>query len=121
MKGPRGDFSAIDTALWSRTEPGFYLQLRSLIERARNDEQVEMLAVREAWLRLLNNTVVDLFDTEFVGAGQIERQKPQRVAKAFQQLKRNMYGPKIRQALGLPVADAGKPKTGKKSAQAALI
>jgi CRISPR system Cascade subunit CasA len=115
----RGDFSVIDASFWSRTESDFYRQLKGLIETARDDRDFDALPVREAWHRLLIKTATDLFDNEFVGAGAIERQNPHRVAKAFQQLRRNLRGPKMRQALGLPPLDPLKSKSDSKAAQRA--
>jgi len=115
----RGDFSAIDASFWSRTEPDFYRQLKSLIETNRDNRGFDALPVREAWHRLLIKTTIDMFDNEFVGAGAIERQNPHRVAKAFQQLRRNLEGPKMRQALGLPPLDPPKSRSNSKAAQRA--
>lgn len=115
----RGDLSAIDASFWSRTEPDFYRQLKYLIEAVRDDREVDALPVREAWHRLLIKAATDLFDKEFVGAGAIERQNPHRAAKAFQQLGRNLRGPKMRLALGLPQLEANKPKRNGKAAASA--
>ncbi len=113
----RGDFSAIDASFWSRTEAGFYRQLKGLIETAREARDFDPLPVREAWHRLLIKTATDLFDNEIVGAGAIERQNPNRVAKAFHRLGRTLRGPKMRQALGLPPLDPPNSKTNGKAAQ----
>lgn len=115
----RGDLSAIDASFWNRTEPDFYRQLKYLIETVRDDREVDALLVREAWHRLLIKAAIDLFDNEFVGSGAIERQNPHRAAKAFQQLGRNLRGPKMRQALGLPQLEANKPKRNGKAATSA--
>lgn len=106
----RGDFGAVDTSFWSQTEPAFYQQLKSLIDSVRDDIDVDSVEVSERWHGVLIKTALRLFDEEFVGAGPAERQNPHRVAKAFKDLGRNLRGPKIRQALGLPVLQAGKSK-----------
>lgn len=115
----RGDFSAVDTSFWGRTESEFYRQLKSLIETVRDNRELHAVLVRETWQRLLIKAATDLFDEEFVGSGQVERQNPHRIAKAFQQLRRNLYGPKMRQTLGLPQLEASKPKEKIKAAKAA--
>jgi len=115
----RGDFSVIDASFWSRTEPDFYRQLKGLIETARDDRDFDALPVREAWHRLLIKTATDLFDNEFVGGGAIERQNPHRAAKAFQQLGRNLRGPKMRQTLGLSPLDPPESKSNSKAARRA--
>jgi len=114
----RGDFSSIDATFWSDTESDFYGKLRGLIDLARQDLEGDMLQVREAWHQMLIKSVTTLFDRVFVGAGQIERQRPERAAKAFRQLGKNMNGPKMRQdlALSLPATDKSKSiKKGRES------
>jgi CRISPR system Cascade subunit CasA len=115
----RGDFSAIDASFWGRTEPEFYRQLRSLIETVRDNRELHAVPIRDVWQRLLIKAATELFDEEFVGAGQVERQNPHRIAKAFQQLRRNLYGPKMRQTLGLPPLDGSKPRENIKATKAA--
>jgi CRISPR system Cascade subunit CasA len=97
-------FSKKNTAqFWSCTEQQFYIQLRRSIESTRDGSELEdSLRVRENWLGHVSRAALKLFDEDVVGTGQIERQNPKRAAAAFQQLKRNLYGSKMRQALGLP-------------------
>lgn len=109
----RGDFSAIDASFWGQTEGAFYRQLKELIEVLSTDEQAEVnqLPARQAWHALLVRIALNQFDGQFAGSGQIERQKPARVAAAFRQLKKNLYGPKLRTALRLPETEKSKPET----------
>lgn len=100
----RGDLSVLDASFWSATEADFYRQLRGLIEVARADGDIDHQAGTQAWLLRLRRVALDLFDTQFVGAGAIERQNPRRAAEAYRQLGRNLAGKKIRAALGLPAA-----------------
>ena len=112
----RGDFSAIDASFWGATEAVFYRQLKDLIEAVREDgsDESDPLPVREAWHQHLVQACLHLFDGEFVGAGAVERQNPRRLAAAYQQLKRKLDGPKIRQALALPAREPAKaPKKAK--------
>ncbi|MGH8729206.1 MAG: type I-E CRISPR-associated protein Cse1/CasA [Burkholderiales bacterium] len=118
-RGARGDFSAIDASFWSRTEPMFYQHLQRLIETVRNGRNFDALPPREAWHRALATAAITLFDEEFVGTGPVERQNPQRIAKAFQQMRRNLWGPKIRLAFGMPVSETAKTKGRTKSARGA--
>ena len=60
-----------------------------------------------------------MFDGEFVGAGAVERLNPRRVATAYRALVRNLDGPKMRQALALPVHEP--PKVGKKAKSARAV
>ena len=117
----RGDFSAIDASFWNATEAMFYRQLKTLIELAREDkaDETNPLPVREAWHRHLTQTCKRMFDGEFVGAGAVERLNPRRVATAYRALVRNLDGPKMRQALALPVHEP--PKVGKKAKSARAV
>lgn len=117
----RGDFSHVDASFWSATEAPFYRQLQALIESARSDAgQADLvdITVRQSWHNVLVRTVLRLFDETFVGTGTIERQNPRRTALAHKQLVRNLHGPKLRQALGLPVDEASR-KPARKSAKRA--
>lgn len=112
----RGDFSFIDASFWSRTEPAFYLRLRQRIEAARQAVSVNRLEAAEAWRGELNAAARALFDDVFVGAGPVERQKPERVARARHQLEINLAGPKLREILGLPTEKPARKSAKKKTA-----
>ena len=116
----KGDFSVIDASFWSRTEEGFYRQLQALIEAKRENIDQNELIVRESWHRQLIQACLDLFDKDLVGAAPVDRQNPRRVALAYQQLKRNLYGPKMRQALALPALEPAKPTKKTQSAARAV-
>lgn len=72
----------------------------------------------EGWRKALERAARALFDEVIVGAGPVERQHPERVAQAWQQLGKNLNGPKLKSALGLPTEKSPR-KTMKKSADAA--
>ena len=114
----RGDFSFVDTSFWSGTETAFYVLLRDRIGTARNASAWDRIAHVERWQQALQRVALDLFDTQFVGAGPIERQDPARVASAHRHLRANLYGPKLRDALGLPSISKDKPKPARKAAKA---
>lgn len=103
----RGDFSHIDAAFWSGTEPAFYAELRELITSTRDGVERPPLPTREAWHSILVRTAIRLFDGDFVGSGLVDRQNPRRAALAQRQLRQSLHGPKLRQALGLPVEVPG--------------
>lgn len=109
----RGDFGHVDASFWSATEAPFYRHLQTLIDTARNSAVQDDLAVRQAWHSTLVRTVLRLFDETFVGVGAIECQNPRRTALAHKQLVRNLHGPTLRQALGLPVDEATSKPTRK--------
>lgn len=111
----RGEFSHVDASFWSRTETDFYHLLRDLIHAARSHPAVPTAPLAERWLEALQRHVLALFETEWVGTGVIERQNPARIAKAHEQLRKSLHGPKLRAALALPVEakPARKEKAGK--------
>lgn len=107
----RGDFSHVDASFWSRTEGDFYALLRQAIHAARAGDAIDRVAVGERWLAALKKAVHRLFDDELVGSSPIERQNPARIARAHRQLLGNLQGPKLRNALGLPVVTKPAKKT----------
>ncbi len=113
----RGDFSHVDASFWAATEAPFYRQLQGLIDAARSGAPPNELPAREAWHRALLQAALHLFDQAFVGTGAIERQNPRRVALAHRQLRNSLYGPKLKQALGLPT-EAPTQRAGRKASAA---
>lgn len=106
----RGDLSVIDASYWSATEPSFYGVLQAVISAERQHQEADVGALRQRFHRALARAATLLFDECFVGAGAVERQHPQRVAAAYRQLRQNLYGRKLRDALALPKNDAGSGK-----------
>lgn len=114
----RGDLSAVDASFWTSTEPAFYGHLKQLIDSAREGQLIDAQQLSQAWLVALTHACLRLFDEVFVGAGQVDRQNPQRVAAAHKLLKNTLHGTKLRQMLHLPVispAAKAEKKPGKKS------
>ena len=112
----RGEFGHVDAAFWSATELAFYRQLQALIEAARTAADHPEVPTRQAWHATLVREAMRLFDHSFVGSGAVERQNPRRAALAHKQLRKNLYGPKMRQALGLPT-DESQAKPARKTAR----
>ena len=98
------------TGFWSGTEGAFYRQLETRIGAARDAQEFDRFLAAEQWLALLKQAVMKLFDEVFVGAGAIERQHPRRSAQARRKLLAGLHGNKLRESLGLPVADAAAQK-----------
>lgn len=111
----RGEFSFVDASFWSRTEADFYQLLRERTQAARDGVVLDAAALGERWLARLQVVVLRLFDSDLVGTGAIERQNPGRVAKAQQQLRFSLRGPKLRAALALHVEPRGESKSPKKA------
>lgn len=108
---PKGDFSAVDAAFWSRTEAAFYQELQRVITQfSAADAETDPVQTEhlKAWRKVLQETADALFEQEFVGAGPIERQKPRRIAEAYKTL-RNMLGDNSKLWLSLGL-ESEKPK-----------
>lgn len=118
----RGDLSFVDKAFWDGTESDFYRQLKGLVARSRSDVGIDLddtdfiVGLGEAWLKVLRDKALRLFDVDIVGAGTIAQQDPRRVAEAYNSLKRNLSGKTIRTILRLPVLD--KPARVSKTSKA---
>jgi CRISPR system Cascade subunit CasA len=118
----RGDLSFVDKSFWDKTEPHFYVQLKSLIARARSvgvdlDDTRLIVGLGVAWLKLLRREALQLFDLDIVGAGSIAQQNPRRIAEAYNSLQRNFEGKAIKNILRVPVLD--KVEKARKPAQVA--
>jgi len=113
----RGDFSHVDAAFWHATEAAFYGLLRQTVADLRSDAPLDGQAMATRWLAQLQREVFRLFEEDFVGAGAIERQNPRRVTAALVQLRKNLYGPKLRAALELPALEKNVKKTPKTSSR----
>lgn len=107
----RGDYSAVDAAFWSRTERSFYGLLSQLLDTIRAGASDDaLIELTEAWLSVLQGSCQALFEDVFVGAGQIDRSNPRRVATAHKTLQATLQGPKLRKTLVLPTKDTTPAK-----------
>lgn len=116
----RGDLSFVDKAFWDSTEPGFYQQLQDLIKQARSETGINMddakfvIDLGETWHKVLIKCASKLFDEDIVGAGTIGQQDPRRIAEAYNNLQRSLWGDEIKTILRLPVTEK-KRKPAKES------
>ncbi len=111
----RGDLSFVDVSFYADTESEFYELLKRLIGSAREGrEDHDLFQLREQWRQHLIAAARRLFDDRLVGASPIQQQNPRRVAEAHKALMRKLYGNKLRQALGLTVAEADSARNSSK-------
>ncbi|MCH2240965.1 MAG: type I-E CRISPR-associated protein Cse1/CasA [Aquabacterium sp.] len=108
----RGDLGQITASFWAATEAPFYRLVRERIESARSGQEHDAIATAERWLSALNRAALDLFDHQYVGAGNVERQHPDRIATAYRGLRAALNGKAIRQALRLPVKEIPASRRG---------
>ncbi len=105
----RGDMSFVTDRYWRETEPEFYgllPGLRSVLEGGH--DPTDLL---EGWLRSLAREAEAIFD-DSVQASSLDVVDPKRVALAWHNLRRGIYGKKVRGILGLsdPAAESPGPK-----------
>ncbi len=110
----RSDFTFATDAFWQLTELDFYLLLKELNEASSEDfpSDEALMKLRQDWHRSLRRGAENLFELH-AESGPAEQGNAKRVALARQQMRRNLHGPKLKTALGLPV-DA--PATDKSAA-----
>lgn len=95
-----GVFNAIRQRFWQETESEFYLQIAFLRDEIIQDK--DGLDVRRSWHNHLVKKALDIFD-DMSQAEMIEDVNAERVAKAYNELRKNLYGRKLKiDILGLP-------------------
>jgi CRISPR system Cascade subunit CasA len=115
-----GKLDYIDKAFWTTTESAFYRILELRINAAREGRSFDRTTSAEHWLRTLQQSVLFLFDDVLVGAGRIDRQRPNRIANARRKLvvdrkgQDGLFGKKLRESLGLQITQTAPAKTPKK-------
>lgn len=98
-KKVKGDLGAIEQSIWQDTEGDFFAMLSRLLDTHGLGEPTTEL--RRAWQRRLVEAANAQFDTA-TQSGYFDAVDAGRVARAWNNLQRNLYGPKIRQILALP-------------------
>jgi CRISPR system Cascade subunit CasA len=101
----RGDFSFIDLTLWQNTEIVFYVCLRDFADglQAKSDKSAIMNQIKGRWHKALVNEVLILFD-QWAMSSAFEYENPHRIATAYNTLKRQLWGKKLRETtLELPL------------------
>jgi len=101
----RGDLSKIADRFWEFTERSFYEHLSNVREALA--KKGDMVPVLESWRLVLGKTAEDIFD-EVSQNGIFEAVEPGRVARAWDKLRWDCKGKRIRQILGFPVEPSVK-------------
>ncbi|MBB4210854.1 CRISPR system Cascade subunit CasA [Rhodothalassium salexigens DSM 2132] len=115
-KNARGDFSALDARVWRQTEPAFFKALGEAAD-PKSADTAPSHAIRTRFLAVLRETACAVFD-EAVPVEGLELTDFRRIVNARRWLTGHFVsatktGKKVHEALGLPVAPPGKPKTRK--------
>lgn len=101
----------ISARFWERTEAAFYQAASAMLQAVR--EGLPELPQREAWHRVLAREATSLFELEIAEAD-FRAADPARVARAWNELQRSLYGKKLKEALGLPTEDSKRKKGGRR-------
>lgn len=99
----RGDaslFQSISGRFWQETEAGFY----QLAYRLRDAliAGAEIINLLTEWHQVLVSTAEWIFDDTSQG-GSFEAADPKRIATAWNDLRKNLHGRKMKETLGLPI------------------
>lgn len=105
----RGDLSFVTDRYWRETEAPFYRLLPRL--RSALISGADVVGLLEEWLRVLAHTAETIFDD----CGQsacFDVVDPRRVSLAWHNLRKGIYGKKVRESLGLaaPASETAKRK-----------
>ncbi|MBU4304877.1 MAG: type I-E CRISPR-associated protein Cse1/CasA [Candidatus Omnitrophica bacterium] len=95
-----GVFNTVRQRFWQETEPEFYRQIASLRDEIIQDK--DGLDIRQKWYEELKKKAEAIFN-DMSQAEMIEDINAERVAKAYNELRRNLHGKKLKiEILGLP-------------------
>ena len=94
----RGDTAFLEQTFYEVTEPGFYRHLAWLRRNLMGGE--DTLSLRQDWHRTLRRAALDLFDRQVARAG-LEFADPRRIARAYDQLRKQLNGKTMKEILAL--------------------
>jgi CRISPR system Cascade subunit CasA len=101
-KDPRRkkDVSFIAQAFWQDTESDFYDRLDELVRMLTevDDGLAAAVHIKRPWHEVLCRQALRLFD-QWAASSVIEYEDPRRIAKAHNQLRRSLYGAKLREKI----------------------
>lgn len=101
-KDPRRkkDVPFIAQAFWQDTESGFYDHLDELVHDlgTADDRLTTVIHVKRTWREVLCRQALRLFD-QWAASSAIEYEDPRRIARAYNQLRRSLYGGKLREKI----------------------
>lgn len=116
----RGDFDFIGQAFWTATETPFFAQVRALAEAlgaaALTDAEGDALRrnARETWLGTVQGAAQRLFD-QWAAGGTFEQEKPERIARAYNELRAKLLGQLLKSTLDLAPPPERKGKSARKA------
>lgn len=99
-KRRKNDMAFIAQAFWQDTESSFYDRLDELVRDlgTADDRLTAVIGVKRTWHEVLCRQALRLFD-QWAASSAIEYEDPRRIARAYNQLRRSLYGGKLRQKI----------------------
>lgn len=96
----RGNLGFISQAYWQQTEGDFYRLLEEMARVLRQEEDFTTAdqEIRREWHPVLCREAMALFAL-WATSGAVEHEDPGRIARAYHQLRKNLYGPKLRESI----------------------
>lgn len=113
-----GDLTFTNTAFLQNTEAVFYQSMQQWAAQlnTHGDDLNKAQAIKRAWAEHLQQQALALFDL-WAASGSLQDGRPQRIGQAQKNLKKQLYGPKLREKiLGLPTPEKNQTTTKESSA-----
>lgn len=95
----RGDLSFIESRFWQETEADFFECIKEL--RDALNESHAVTRILEKWHKRLVREAETIFN-DVSQTGAFDAADPKRIALAWNELRKSLYGEKLRKVLGLP-------------------
>jgi CRISPR system Cascade subunit CasA len=98
-----GDLGFVEASFWNRSEREFFTLVEraiTLAKRHGRDAYDRTEDIRREWLEVLRRAALGLFDEVAARAG-VEDGNPARISAAHRTLRRQLYGERLQQTLGL--------------------
>lgn len=95
----KGDLSFVEARFWQESEAAFFSHLRLLRDDLTNGHNV--VPTLESWHKNLVNKSEIIFN-DISQTGAFDAADPKRIALAWRDLQKSLYGKKLREQLGLP-------------------
>lgn len=95
----KGDLSFVESRFWQETEGDFFECLSKLRDALNRDDEV--VSILGGWHKRLARMAETIFD-DVSQTGAFDAANPKRIALAWRDLQKRIYGKKLREMLGIP-------------------
>lgn len=94
------DLTAVEARFWQATEGEFYRFLQELVGVSARADQEEEIAFKRRWHKVLLRYANTIFE-DWSASGMFQAVDPAQVARAWNRLQGNLWGPNLRKKLGV--------------------